>query len=148
MPEPQLDARGRPRAQYQTINDGPELTVQSDAGQADIKQILKRWKNVGIVDHLAITEASFKDVSEFSDYADVMRTAQTANEEFMKMPSKVREIFGHDVANWLDTAHDPEKLSQLIAEGKVGPDQEPAVPPPPAGDGGNDEPGNPGPSNP
>jgi hypothetical protein len=117
-----VDARGRPRVQ--TVNDLPSLTVQSDADQADIKKILKKWKTVGIVDHLNIQEQTFGDVTGFTDYADVMRTAKLAEEEFMKMPSKAREIFGHDVAAWLDTANDPEKLASLIAEGKIKSEQQ------------------------
>ena len=146
MEKQQLDARGRPRAPYQTVNDGPQLTVQSDADKADIQKILRRYQDVGIVDHLEITAASFKDVTSFNDFADVIRTAHAAETEFMELPSKVREIFDHDVATWLDTAHDPEKLAALIEAGKIPPLEPPGSNDPPnddqgAGDSGDTPPG-------
>lgn len=100
-----LDALGRPRVQ--TVNDLESKTVTADAKKADINHILKQYKAVGIVDHLREVDARYMDVSEFTDYADMMRQLRTAEAEFMKLPSKVREKFNHDVATWLDAAHTP-----------------------------------------
>ncbi len=142
----QLDYRGKPRFYYQTINEQPSETVQSDADQADIKKILKKYRQIGIVENLNITEATFQDVSEIGDFADVMRVANEAEQQFMKLPSKVREIFDHDVANWLDTAHDEEKRASFIAEGEIEPEPKsdpadlPADPPGDAGTGDVDPP--------
>ncbi len=118
MPD-QLDYRGRPRSKYQTINTEPSQTIQSDADQADIKKILRKYKQVGIVDHLNLTEATYKDVTEFTDFGDVMRTVKQAENQFMELPSKVREIFQHDVASWLDHAHDEEKRASLVTAGEI-----------------------------
>ncbi len=117
-----LDHRGRPPVQ--TVNDEPSLTVQSEADQADIIKILKKYRQVGIIDHLNLTESTFQDVSSFTDFADVIRTAKEAELQFLELPSKVREIFDHDVANWLDTAHDPEKRASLVAAGIIEPEQQ------------------------
>lgn len=114
--EGQLDFRGKPRAQYQTVNDEPSMTVQSDAVKADIKTILKKHGVTGIVDHLAATDAQFMDVSELGDYADVMREVKTAETQFMKLPARVRALFDHDVAKWLDAAHDQEKRDAVVEE--------------------------------
>lgn len=112
--EVQLDYRGKPRSQYQTVNDEPSKTVQSDAHRADIREILKKYDQVGIVDHLAKVDAQFMDVTAFNDYADLMRHVQTAESQFMELPSKIREMFDHDVAKWLDAAHDQEKLDEVV----------------------------------
>ncbi len=121
----QLDYRGKKRSLYQTVNDGPSQTVQSDAAQADINNILRKYEAVGIVDNLNMAEAAFRDISEFTDFADAMRHAEMAESEFLKLPSKVREIFHHDVAEWLDTAHDEEKRDALVAAGII--EAEPVV---------------------
>ena len=143
MPE-QMDARGKPRAKYQTVNDGPDMAVQADADKADITKILRRYREVGIVDHLNLTEASFPDVTAFTDYQDVIQTSRAAETEFMKLPSKVREIFNHDVAIWLDTAHDEEKRAALIAAGEIEPLEQPAPCNPPDSGTRDAEPGDPG----
>ncbi len=117
----QLNARGKPRSDFWTVNDEPSKTVQSDADSADIMKILKKYKEVGIVESLRTTEAVFLDVAEHTDYADVMRTARAAEGEFMKLPSKVRELFDHDVSKWLDAAHDQEKRDALVEAGVIDP---------------------------
>ncbi len=137
----QKDARGRLRSKYQTVNVLPSETVQADSEKADINKILKRYAEVGIREQLNLTEAHFPDVTEIGDFQDVMQTARAAETEFMKLPSKVREIFNHDVATWLDTAHDEEKRTSLIEQGKIEPVKESASSNPPIGGDGNDSEG-------
>lgn len=106
-----LDYRGKPRVQ--TSDFGESLTVQSDNERADIRKILQRYEAVGIVDHLNQVDAMYRDVTEFTDLHDALMQAKEAETQFMKLPSKLREVFDHDVAKWLDAAHDPEKIEQL-----------------------------------
>lgn len=112
-----LDYRGRPRVQ--TVNDEPSKTVQSDAELGDVNAVMDRYRRTGIVAGLNEVEKEYRDVTTFSDFADVMRHARAAEEEFMKLPSKVREMFNHDAMQWLDTAHDPEKRQALLDKGLI-----------------------------
>jgi len=125
------------RHRVQTVNDGESLTVQSEARQADIRQIIRRYAEVGILDHLKEVELRYADVSEFTDLGDALRQAKAAEQQFLKLPSKVRELFNHDVAEWLDTAHDQDKQDalkpRLQALGVLPADAGPA----PAGGNGN-----------
>lgn len=108
------DYHGRKRVQ--TVNNEDSKTVQSDAHLADIKNIMAQYAETGM-ESLDETELTFADVSTFTDLGDALRQAAVANEQFMKLPSKVREIFDHDVAVWLDTAHDDDKRNALIQGG-------------------------------
>jgi len=125
---------GRPRVA--TENTEPSKTVQSDRHRAEVKHILARYENTGIVDHLANVDLQFRDVSEFTDFADMMRQTKVAEAEFMRLPSKLREVFNHDVMEWLDAAHDPEKVEalrpQLEKLGVLEPRETPAAAPPAA----------------
>lgn len=103
-----MDARGRVRVQT-NFEEGSSKTIQSDAHLADIQEILKTFGVQGIDQMLNITEGQFMDVSEFEDYATMMSHVRTAELEFMKLPSKVREMFDHDVHTWLDKAHDDRR---------------------------------------
>lgn len=96
-----------------TVNDQPSKTVQADIQYADINTVIRSFPGIQITDHLQEVDQVFMDVSEFTDYADLRIQTAAATEEFMKLPSKVREVFGHDVYNWLDAAHDPEKREAL-----------------------------------
>ncbi len=124
----ELDSRGNKRNKYWSENEGPSETIQSHAAQGNIQEILKRYKQVGIVENLNQAQAQFLDVTAFDDFADVMRQAGEAQQKFMELPSKVREIFNHDVAEWLDTAHDDDKRAALVAAGWIEDPEVVAVP--------------------
>ena len=65
------------------------MTVQSDAHLADVRTILAQH---GVLEaSLDEAELQFADVSEFTDYHDLMNNVKEAETAFMKMPSKVRE---------------------------------------------------------
>jgi len=97
----------------QTLNDQESMTVQSDRSRADIAEIIKRYAGTGIVDRMAEVDLQFRDVTEFEDFADLMQQTKAAELAFMELPSKLREVFDHDVSKWLDAAHDPEKIEAL-----------------------------------
>ena len=137
MAEQVVDSRGKPRVQ--TVNDEPSKTVQSQAHLADMSYIMERYGATGIIDGLNQTEMQFADVSEHTDYAQLMRTVAAAEEQFMKLPSKVREEFNHDVAKWLDAAHDAEKRQALVDAGVID-DVEGSPPDPETGPAGSPEP--------
>lgn len=127
MPEKRnVDSRGKERVQTEYLEESQ--TVQSDGDRADITKILGQYRQVGIVDNLNMAEAQFADISEFTDFADAIRHAREAEDEFMKLPSKVREIFKHDVGEWLDTAHDEDKRDALVQAGIIEAEK-PLVPP-------------------
>lgn len=90
-------------------------TVQSDLPKTQIHNILRQYNNNGgVITHLNQAQAAFKDVTEFTDLKDVLNQAREAEKAFMALPSKVREQFDHDVAVWLDTAHDLDKRAALL----------------------------------
>lgn len=104
------------------IFEDDSLTVQSDYHKTKIGTILNQFaENGGIITHLAQIQGSYRDVSEFTDLKDAIDQSRLAESEFMKLPSEVRRIFDHDVATWLDTAHDPEKIQALVDKGLINP---------------------------
>ncbi len=101
-----------------TDNTEPSKTVQSDAHLADLNVIMSAFLEEGR-DILGDAELMFADVSDFGDYQDVMLEVRRAEETFMALPSKVREIFNHNVTQWLDTAHDDDKRQKLVEAGFI-----------------------------
>jgi len=124
------EVRRRPRVQ--TVNTLPSKTVQTDVFRSEIRHVLAKYKQVGIVEHLRSVDLQFRDVSEFSDFADLMFQSKEAEKVFLKLPSKVREVFDHDVAKWLDAAHDPEKVEAVRPQLEKLGVLEPKAPVPPA----------------
>lgn len=105
------DGRRKPRVQ--TLNEEPSLTVQSEKDDADIKQIIQRYERNGVLIRPTDVDMAFLDVSEFTDFSEMMLQTKIAEQKFMELPSKVREAFGHSVYEWLDAAHDSDKLESL-----------------------------------
>lgn len=104
--------RHRPRVR--TVNDLDSKTVQSDRENSEIKAILERFTDEGMMlEHMQGVDLQFMDVTQFEDFADLMRQTKKAEEVFLTLPSKLREVFDHQVEKWLDAAHDPEKLEAL-----------------------------------
>ncbi len=110
------DSRGNPRVQ--TVNNDESETIQSDAHLADLKNIMGAFARDG-VNALDLAEQTFADVSEFNDYAEALREVDRAKDMFLTLPSKVREIFGHNVAVFLDTAHDDDKREAMVKAGFI-----------------------------
>lgn len=131
------ETRRRPR--IRTVNELPSLTVQSEVTRSDIRHILSKYEQTGVLVGMRSVELAFRDVTEFDDYQDVVSQVRAAEEAFMRLPSKLREVFGHDVRRWLDAAHDPDKLELLrpkleelgVLEKVAPPVPEPAPVPPP-----------------
>ncbi len=114
----QRDYRGKLRSQFQTVfGDEESKTVQSDAHLVDIQQILKNAG--GLPAMLEETDAQFMDVSEFTDYADMMREVRNAELEFYKLDPKVRALFDHDVYKWLDAAHERRTAPEDVRDDRT-----------------------------
>ena len=129
------DGRRKPRVR--TINAEESKTVQSDRHRAEIKHVLAQYEATGLVPHLQATDLAYRDVTEFTDYGDVMRELKAAEEQFNRLPPQLREVFDNDPARWLDVAHDAEKQKEieprLIELGIIeAPPEPPAPAPPPA----------------
>ncbi len=71
----ELDSRGNKRSKFWSVNTEPSETVQSQANESEIEHIMKRFKDVGIIENLNQAEGMFLDITQFEDYADAMRHA-------------------------------------------------------------------------
>ncbi len=131
------------RERVQTHFPEESLTIQSDSEKADIRKIMSRYKATGIIDSLNEADLDFRDVTEVMDFQEAKSIMNEAEFQFMELPSKVREIFEHNVAVWLDTAQDEEKRDALVAAGFIDPpegDVAPVSGGDPGGAGGEGDP--------
>jgi hypothetical protein len=131
--------RSNGRRRVQTINKSESRTVQSDVARAEIKNILRKYEQTGIIDHMRNVDMAFRDITEFTDLSDALRQAKEAEGRFMQLPPQLRNVFENDVAQWLDAAHDGFSDDQRAALQRLGlieapepPAPEPVVAEPPA----------------
>lgn len=97
------------------------LTVQSDADDADINVIVKRFGLTGeLPTNLRVPlNVEFAETIDFKSAMNAIREAELA---FMEMPADVRERFNHDAGRFVDFASNPDnkdearKLGLLVDE--------------------------------
>lgn len=141
-----VTVRDNGRKRVQTVNEEPSLTVQSDRNNAEMKHIVTKYEATGVLVGLRDVDLEFRDVSEFTDFSEMMRQTKDAEAAFMRLPSKLREVFHHDVMEWLDAAHDPEKIEALrpqleelgVLEPVTGSERDPEPEPDPEPSGGSE----------
>lgn len=95
------------------------LTVQADAAQADINQIVKQF---GLTQELPYGNAvpSYDDFSDFpTDYHQAMNYIKASDDLFMQYPADVRSRFSNDAGNFLHFLSNSENRDEAIALGFI-----------------------------
>lgn len=128
------DGRERERsdASSTVVPEGEEsLTRQSEASQADINAIMKRFESAGVIP-VSERPGVFADVSHIGNYQDALDRVRRADEYFMQLPAGIRAKYDNSVAKLLDVLNNPteEQLQELADDGIVPFEEVPeAVPP-------------------
>lgn len=86
----------------------PSRTKQSFKEEVDINTIVKRFGLTGQLPENVRVPVSADYVDAVSDYQTAMNIVRSAQEEFMRLPSAVRERFGND----------PQKLQMFVEDEK------------------------------
>lgn len=100
------------------------LTKQSMAEQVDVNNIVARFRQTGLIEHLAKGSPRYLDVSEVGDYRSALEQVQTVGEFFAGLPAPIRAEFGNDPAQLLDAVYDPTQTERLIEIGILTPEGE------------------------
>lgn len=105
--------------------DSPRVksrTHQSFAKEADVNNIMKRYKRTGLlVDPTVVARRTpyFGDFSSGSDFQTVAEQISNARSSFMFLPAEVRERFGNDVSKLLDFVAEPSNYSEAVKLGLI-----------------------------
>lgn len=88
------------------------LTLQSQAVDADINVIMKRFGVSGVLPQVALppTYGDFGSVMEYRDALDLIREADRS---FAKMPADVRRRFNNDAAEFVEFCDNPDNLPEM-----------------------------------
>lgn len=103
------------------------LTLQSQAAEADINTILKRF---GVTGQLPMPERLpvFQDFAEIFDFRTALDQVREAQRLFMQVPADVRGRFQNDPQRFVEFCSDPANQDELVklglAPARVDPDAE------------------------
>lgn len=120
---------------HETVFEGDSFTVQSQAADADINTIVKRFGITGELPQ-GLRPPTFEDFSEVVDFHTAQQAIVEAREAFMQMPADVRARFHNDPGEFVqfcsDEANLPEMRKLGLAVPEVEADDEPEAPEVPA----------------
>lgn len=98
----------------------PSMTNQSDAIDADINTIVKRF---GLTGQLPPPRdpGQFGDFTEVTDFHSALNAVRSAGLAFMELPADIRESFNNDPARLLEALQLPSERARLEKLGVVNP---------------------------
>lgn len=91
---------------------GPSLTQQSQAKDADINEIVKRFGLTGTLpDDIRIPH--YADYDEVIDFHTAMNAVAAAQSQFMRMPAAIRSRFDNDPQKFVEFCEAPGNIEAL-----------------------------------
>lgn len=113
--------RAAMRARTVITDFGDSLTVQSEADEADINVLVRRFGLTGQIP-VDVRTPLPSDFTEALDYKDALDALRAADQSFSELSSDVRERFSNDPAKFYDfvTAEQDGKLVNLEEMRKFG----------------------------
>lgn len=103
----------------QLICEDPSLTKQAFKDECDINRIMKKWLKTGVLTHVSTAAQTFRDVSQGSDYQDLMFKVIEVEDAFSSLPSDVRKKFRNDPVELLDFINDPKNTEEAVKLGLI-----------------------------
>lgn len=101
------------RKRVQIVFNDPSLTKQCFAADADINNIMRKFEQTGMIDHLSKYEGSYQDLTDMPDYHTALNAVISAQEMFMSLPAEVRANFKNDPGEFLEFVDKPENIDKL-----------------------------------
>lgn len=92
-------------------------TKQSFAEEADINNIMKKYKDHGILPDLIRQDPHYGDFSEVATYQESLNIVILAQEQFNGLSAELRGRFNNDPAKFLEFANDPANAQEMVDRG-------------------------------
>lgn len=92
-------------------------TKQSFKKECDINQILKQYKETGLISHLNQKQEMYGDFIGPDDYQESLAIIQQAHDAFLDLPALVRKRFDNDPSQFLAFVADPSNQAEALSLG-------------------------------
>ncbi|WNK12831.1 MAG: internal scaffolding protein [Microvirus sp.] len=111
----------------------PSMAKQSFKDECDVNNIVKRFMQTGIIEHLnqRAAQGAFIDLPDPVDYQGSLNMVIAADAAFASVPAEVRNRFQNDPVAFLDFMGDPANQQEIIDMG-LATDNRPQEPPTPS----------------
>lgn len=96
-----------------TFNTEDSLTNQSDAQEADINILVRKFGITGQLPQITGLQPLYGDFTSGDDYRTMLDKVKAANEAFQQIPANIRKEFDNDPAKFVDFASDEKNIEKL-----------------------------------
>lgn len=120
----------RPHGRIQLDTGDKLITKQAHKDECDINRILRQFQKTGIITHVQNARPTFQDLPSDIDFQMSLHLIQEAEQAFSELPSRVRDHFNNDPAQFLASFDDPNQADKLREFGLLS--SKPAAPAPAA----------------
>lgn len=107
--------------------DAPDRAKQAFADECDINNIVRRFEETGLVEHVNGRPPRYEDLVNVTNYYDAMLEIRAAEEAFMDLPARIREQYDNDPGKLIEALHDPAEHDRLVELGVFEPEALPEV---------------------
>lgn len=95
--------------------EDPTLAQQHFAEECDINTILERYTSTGLLPER--NGAFYADFSDVHDYRSSLESIREAEESFLTLPAKTRQLFNNDPGELIHFMSNPDNKSRLAEFG-------------------------------
>ena len=78
------------------------LTKQEFVAQCDVNNIMKKYQETGLLEHVNRYQGSYGEFADAPDYHTALNKMHEADEMFMTIPADIREMFRNDPGAFLE----------------------------------------------
>lgn len=107
----------RERARVAKVFQGQGRTHQEFRDECDINQIMATWRRTGQTPHLQRGQPWYGDFENADDFQTAVNRVRQAQDQFMALPSYVRDYCNNDPATFIELLADPQACEEMEAIG-------------------------------
>lgn len=92
----------------------PSMTKQEFVRECDVNNVIKQYKAHGMLTHVnaKAAQGTYQDLPDSVDFQESLHTVMVAEQAFLTLPSKIRERFGQEPAEFLAWLADPANAGE------------------------------------
>lgn len=95
------------------FTDDPGFTEQAHKDEVSIHNIMRKYKQTGVIEHNAQYEGEYMDMTSAPDFYEAKVIIAEANSMFETVPAHIRKDFDNDPAQFLDFMQDPANYQEI-----------------------------------
>lgn len=115
-----IRTRGQRKRVLTPVGDH-SMTDQSFKDECDINFIMQKYEKTGLLDHVNTYQGQYGDFTDAPDYHTALNKMNDAQEMFMTVPAKIRELFNNDPGEFLEFVLDGQNEEAMREMGLLPP---------------------------